>query len=452
MAITIKKVSSKKELKTFIRFNYELYKENPYSVPDLYDDMLNTFSPKKNAAFEFCEAEYFLAYKDNKVVGRIAGIINKRANETWNKKEVRFGWIDFLDDIEISRALLDAVAQWGKSKGMDTIQGPLGFTDFDAEGMLVEGFDQLSTMATIYNYPYYPQHMEKLGFEKDADWVEYKIYIPDAIPDKHKRISDLIQRKFNLKVKKYTSGKKIAAEYGQAIFELMNEAYAPLYGFSALSQGQINQYIKMYLPIVDLRMVTLVTDAEDKLVAVGISMPSLSEALQKAKGRLLPMGWYHLLKVLFLHKYPPMLDLLLVAVKPEYQNKGVNALLFSDLIPVYQQLGFEYAESNPELELNGKVQAQWEYFKTEQHKRRRAYKKSRPNGTGPGTPCVLMQGVPLVQRPAPVSGGVFILPGAPLPVNYSAKYFLTSSPSMSWRKRVNAVISVSFPSGNSQPI
>ena len=174
MAITIKKVSSKKELKTFIRFNYELYKENPYSVPDLYDDMLNTFSPKKNAAFEFCEAEYFLAYKDNKVVGRIAGIINKRANETWNKKEVRFGWIDFLDDIEISRALLDAVAQWGKSKGMDTIQGPLGFTDFDAEGMLVEGFDQLSTMATIYNYPYYPQHMEKLGFEKDADWWNIK--------------------------------------------------------------------------------------------------------------------------------------------------------------------------------------------------------------------------------------------------------------------------------------
>ncbi len=208
MAITIKKVSTQKELKTFIRFNYELYKDNPYSVPDLYDDMLNTFSPKKNAAFEFCEAVYFLAYKDDKVVGRIAGIINHRANETWQKKEVRFGWIDFLDDIEISRALLDAVSEWGKSKGMDTIQGPLGFTDFDAEGMLIEGFDQLSTMATIYNYPYYPQHMEKLGFEKDADWVEYKIYVPDAIPDKHKRISDLIQRKFNLKIKKYTSGKK----------------------------------------------------------------------------------------------------------------------------------------------------------------------------------------------------------------------------------------------------
>lgn len=258
---------------------------------------------------------------------------------------------------------------------MTHIQGPLGFTDFDAEGMLIEGFDQLSTMATIYNYPYYPQHLERMGFEKDADWVEYKIYIPDAIPDKHKRISDLIQRKYNLKVKKYTSAKKIAQDYGQAIFELMNEAYQPLYGYSALSQQQIDQYVKMYLPILDLRMVTLITDADDQLLAVGISMPSLAEALQKAHGRLLPMGWYHLAKTIFLKKYPKMLDLLLVAVKPEYQNKGVNALLFSDLIPVYQQLGFEYAESNPELELNGKVQAQWEYFKTEQHKRRRCFVK-----------------------------------------------------------------------------
>lgn len=377
MAITIKKVSTRKELKTFIRFNYELYKENPYSVPDLYDDMLNTFSPKKNAAFEFCEAEYFLAYSDDgKVVGRIAGIINHRANETWQKKEVRFGWIDFLDDIGISRALLETVGRWGKSKGMDTIQGPLGFTDFDAEGMLVEGFDQLSTMSTIYNYPYYPQHMERLGFEKDADWVEYKIYIPDAVPDKHKRISDLIQRKFNLKIKKCTSRKELSARYGQAIFELMNEAYAPLYGFSALSQGQINQYIKTYLPIVDLKMLTMVVDADDKLVAVGISMPSMSKALQKSRGRLLPLGWYYLGKLLFMRRYPKMLDLLLIAVKPEYQNKGVNALLFSDLIQAYQELGFECAESNPELELNGKVQAQWEYFNTEQHKRRRAYKKS----------------------------------------------------------------------------
>ena len=201
MAITIKKVSTKKELKQFIRFNYKLYKNNPYSVPDLYDDMLNTFNKKKNAAFEFCEADYFLAYKDDKIVGRVAAIINHKANQTWNKKEVRFGWIDFIDDPEVSEALIHTVEEWGKERGMTHIQGPLGFTDFDAEGMLIEGYDQLSTMATTYNYPYYPQHMERMGFEKDADWVEYKIYIPDAIPDKHKRISNLIQRKYNLKIK-----------------------------------------------------------------------------------------------------------------------------------------------------------------------------------------------------------------------------------------------------------
>jgi hypothetical protein len=259
MAITIKKVSTKRELKKFIRFNYRMYKGNPYSVPDLYDDMLNTFNKKKNAAFEFCEADYFLAYRDDKIVGRVAAIINNQANKKWECKNVRFGWIDFIDDPEVSSALIKTVEEWGKERGMTHIAGPLGFTDFDAEGMLIEGFDQLSTMATIYNYPYYPVHMEKLGFEKDADWVEYKIYIPDAIPDKHKRISELIQRKYNLKIKKYTSGRKIAKDYGQKIFELMNEAYSPLYGYSPLTQRQIDQYVKMYLPILDLRMVTLIT-------------------------------------------------------------------------------------------------------------------------------------------------------------------------------------------------
>ena len=374
MAITIKKVETSKELKQFIRFNYEMYKDNPYSVPDLYDDMLNTFSRKKNAAFEFCEADYFLAYKDGKLVGRVAAIMNNRANETWNKKEVSFGWIDFIDDAEVSDALLKTVEAWGKERGATEIVGPLGFTDFDAEGMLVEGFDQLSTMATIYNYPYYPEHMVKHGYEKDADWVEFKIYIPDAIPDKHKRISEIIMRKYGLKIVKCTS--KDIKKYGQAIFDLLTEAYSQLYGYSALSPKQIKQYIKMFLPILDLRMVSLVVVSEDQVIAAGISMPSLSEALQKAKGRLLPFGWYHLLKVIFLKKYPKVLDLLLVAVKPEYQNKGVNALLFYDLIPVYQKIGFEYAESNPELELNDKVQAQWEYFKTEQHKRRRCFKKN----------------------------------------------------------------------------
>ena len=374
MAVEIRKVNSRSELKRFIRFNYEFYKENKYAVPDLYDDMLNTFSPSKNAAFEFCEADYFLAYREGKIVGRVAAIINHRANEQWKKKTVRFGWIDFIDDIEVSRALIDTVKQWGKERGMDCLEGPLGFTDMDAEGMLIEGFDQLSTMATIYNYPYYPQHMEKLGMEKSADWVEMKIYVPDEIPEKHKRISDIIARKYNLHVRKLTSKREVLRSgLAHDIFRLINDAYAPLFNFSRMTERQIDQYVKMYVPVLDLRMVSIVENEQNEIVAVGISMASLSEALQKAKGRLLPFGWFYLLKALF-WKRPKMLDLLLVGVRPDYQNKGVNALLFTDLIPVYQQLGFEYAESNPELELNEKVQNQWQYFKTEQHKRRRCFK------------------------------------------------------------------------------
>ena len=374
MAVEIRKVNSRSELKRFIRFNYEFYKENKYAVPDLYDDMLNTFSPSKNAAFEFCEADYFLAYREGKIVGRVAAIINHRANEQWKKKTVRFGWIDFIDDIEVSRALIDTVRQWGKERGMDCLEGPLGFTDMDAEGMLIEGFDQLSTMATIYNYPYYPHHMEQLGLEKSADWVEMKIYVPDSIPEKHKRISDIIARKYNLHRRKLTSKREVMRSgIGHQIFRLINDAYAPLFNFSRMTERQIDQYVKMYVPVLDLRMVSLVENEQNEIVAVGISMASLSEALQKAKGRLFPFGWFYLLRAL-LWKRPKMLDLLLVGVRPDYQNKGVNALLFTDLIPVYQQLGFEYAESNPELELNEKVQNQWQYFKTEQHKRRRCYK------------------------------------------------------------------------------
>ena len=376
MSVEIKKVTTPSELKRFIRFNYEFYKDNAYSVPDLYDDMLNTFSPKKNAAFEFCEADYFLAYREGQIVGRVAAIINHRANEQWDKHTVRFGWIDFIDDIEVSRALINAVKDWGKERGMNEIEGPLGFTDMDAEGMLVEGFDQLSTMATIYNYPYYPKHMEQLGLEKSADWVEMKIYIPEQIPEKHKRISDIIARKYDLHIRKLKSKKEVR-ESGVAheIFRLINEAYAPLFGFSKMTERQIDQYVNMYVPVLDLRMVSIVENAQNEIVAVGISMPSLSRALQKAKGKLLPFGWWHLLKAL-MWKRPKVLDLLLVGVRPDYQGKGVNALLFTDLIPVYQQLGFEYAESNPELELNEKVQNQWQYFKTEQHKRRRCFKGS----------------------------------------------------------------------------
>lgn len=373
MSVEIRKVSTPKELKKFIRFNYEFYKESPYSVPDLYDDMLNTFSSKKNAAYEFCDADFFLAYREGKIVGRIAAIINKRANETWSKKEVRFGWIDFIDDIEVSSALLETVKDWGRSRGMEKIIGPMGFTDMDAEGMLIEGFDQLSTMATIYNYPYYPQHMVKLGYEKEVDWIELKLFVPETIPDKYQRIADIIKTKYNLRIRKIKNKKEIKRTgLAHEIFRLINESYAPLFGYSQMTERQIDQYVRMYVPMLDWRMVTLVETEEGQLVAVGISMPSLSHALQKAKGRLLPFGWFYLLKTLF-WKRPRILDLLLVAVKPEYQSKGVNALLFTDLIPIYQKLGFEYGETNPELETNEKVQSQWQYLQTEQHKRRRCY-------------------------------------------------------------------------------
>ena len=259
---------------------------------------------------------------------------------------------------------------------MNEIEGPLGFTDMDAEGMLIDGFDQLSTMATIYNYPYYPEHMNLLGLERSADWVEMKVYIPDAIPEKHKRISAIIAQKYKLHIRKITSRKEIK-ETGIAhdIFRLINKAYTPLFNYSQMTERQIDQYVNMYVPVLDLRMVSIVENEQNEIVAVGISMASLSEALQKAKGKLLPFGWFHLLKALK-WKRPKMLDLLLVAVRPDYQGKGVNALLFTDLIPVYQELGFEYAETNPELEMNDKVQNQWQYFKTEQHKRRRCFKGS----------------------------------------------------------------------------
>lgn len=375
MSVEIRKVTTKKELKKFIRFNYELYKGNPYSVPDLYEDIRDTFSKEKNAALEFCEAEYFLAYREGKIVGRVAAIINKRANEAWNQKIVRFGWIDFIDDLEVSTALIDTVKQWGRERGMTEIQGPLGFTDMDAEGMLVEGFDQISTMATIYNYDYYPRHIEQMGMEKAADWVEMKLYVPDAIPEKHQRIAKIVCEKYGLHIVKLNSKKKIR-ESGIAheIFRLINEAFKPLFGYSEMTEKQIDQYVKTYLPILDLRMVTLVQSDKDELVAVGISMASLSVALQKAKGKLFPFGWWHLAKALF-WKRPDNLDLLLVAVRPDYQKKGANALLFTDLIPVYQKMGFRYAESNPELESNANVQNQWQYFDSEVHKRRRCFKQ-----------------------------------------------------------------------------
>ncbi len=373
--IEIRPAQTKKEMKQFIRFNYELYKDNPYSVPDIYEDMVDTFS-NKNPAMEFCDAVYYLAYRDGKIVGRVAGIINHKANKRWEQKMVRFGYIDFIDDMDVSKALISAVERWGKEKGMDYIQGPLGFTDMDAEGMLIEGFEELGTNATIYNYPYYPKHMEALGFEKEADWVELLMTVPreTGVPERLERIAKIVIEKYGLQIKRYTSRSKLRKDYGKQIFEVINEAFKPLFGYSELNEKQIDLYVNTYLPFIDLKLVSLITDANGKLICVGISMPSLSKTLQKAKGKLFPFGWFHLLKALKWKK-PDTLDLMLVGVLPEYQGKGINAVLFYDLLPNYISEGYKYVETNPELEVNNKVQSQWIYFERRQHKRRRCFKK-----------------------------------------------------------------------------
>ena len=375
MAIEIKEIKpTRKEIKKFSMFSTNMYKDNKYYVPDLLMDNLDTFNPAKNPASEFCDSKLFMAYRDGKAVGRVAGIINRVVNEKCNEKNVRFGFIDFVDDEEVSAALMAAVEDWGRSQGMDHIVGPLGFTDMDPEGMLVEGFDQLGTMATIYNHPYYPRHIEKLGFERDTDWVEFKITIPESIPDKMVRICEIVKKKYNVRNIKYTSSKALVKDYGQAIFRLINEAYSQLYGYSPLTPRQIDHYINMYLPVLRLENVSLIVDADNTLIGVGIAMPSMSKALQRSRGKLFPFGWYHLLKGL--KGKNDVVDLLLVAIKPEYQSKGVNSLLFNDLIPCFRKNGYKYAESNPELDDNQRVQLQWQYFETTQHKRRRAYKKA----------------------------------------------------------------------------
>ncbi|WP_333578781.1 N-acetyltransferase [Leyella stercorea] len=378
-AIEIKKVESRRDLCKFIDFHNELYKGNPYHVPNLYFDEMNTFRKDKNAAFDFCEAEYFMAYRDGKAVGRVAAIINHSANKKWERESVRFGWIDFVDDIEVSKALLKAVEDYGKSKGMKEIVGPLGFTDMDPEGMLLYGYDQLGTQATAYNYPYYPEHMDRMGgWEKDNDYVEYKLYVPEKMPEKYATIAKMIQKRYNLQVKKLKRNEIYGENgYGKKIFDVVNETFKDLYGYSKLTDRQIEQYVKMYLPMADLDLITIIEDwntPDHKVVGVGISIPSLARALQKCGGKLFPFGWWHILRALKFHK-TEVVDLLLVGVLPEYRQKGANALLFYDLIPHYQRLGFKWGETHVEMETNMKVQGQWQYLNREIHKRRRCYKK-----------------------------------------------------------------------------
>ena len=381
-SVEIKKVTNKKDLKAFIELHYELYKGNQYDAPNLYSDELHTLSKETNAAFEFCEAEYYLAYKDGKLVGRVAAIINHRYNDQWQRKAVRFGWIDLINDADVMRALLGAVENYGREKGMTEIIGPLGFTDMDPEGMLIDGFDQLSTMSTTYNYPYYQNHMERLGFEKEVDWVERKVTVPtaEAAADsaKYMRVAELSMKRYNLHYRHFKNAREIihadGGHYIQKVFNVINKAYADLYGYSEMNERQIQQYADTYLQFLDMRLLSVVENEENEPVAMGVGIGSLSRPLQKAHGKLWPFGWWHLAKAIYF-KPEPIIDLLLVGVLPEYQNKGVNAMLFAQIIPAAQKIGFRFAETHPQLETNEKSQGQWAHLDCVVHKRRRCWKK-----------------------------------------------------------------------------
>ena len=380
-SIEIKRVTDKRGLDTFIQLHYDLYRGNKFDAPNLYRDEVNTLSRDKNSAFDFCEAEYFLAYRDGKVVGRVAAIINHRYNEQWQRPCVRFGWLDLIDDAEVMRALLNAVEEYGKQKGMKEIIGPLGFTDMDPEGMLTYGFDQLGTMATLYNYEYYPRLMEQMeGYEKDNDYVEYKVFVPESgMPDKMKRVAELTMERYNLHVRKLTKKDIFGPEkYGHRVFEVINKTFGHLYGYSQMSEKQIDEYVDMYFKFIELDLICVIEDwntPNHDCIGVGITIPSLTKALQKCRnGRLWPFGWWHIIRALKFKK-TDVVDCLLIGVLPEYRAKGANALLFYDLIPIYQKYGFKWGETHVEMETNGKVQSQWMYFDHEQHKRRRCYKK-----------------------------------------------------------------------------
>lgn len=377
MSIVIKEVNDndRKAKKAYVKFPIELYKNCPYYVPSLVLDEMDTLCVRKNPAFDFCEMKLFLAYQNDKIVGRIAAIINHKANEVWNKKQGRFSFVDFIDDDKVVDALFDAASAWLREKGMEEIIGPMGFTDLDPEGLLIYGFDKVGTMATKYSHPYYVTQIERLGFEKDVDWNEYRIQVPDAVPERHQRIANLIMQRLGLRVLKFKSLKQITP-YVEKLFNLLNEAYKPLYGFSPLTQRQIDHYVKMYVPLLRWDLVTIIIKEEtDEVVAFGIGIPSLSNGLIKSRGKLFPMGWLPLLKDLK-SKKNEVVDLMLIGVAPEYQGKGVNAVIFNDFIPSAHGCGFKWAESNPELEQNEKVASLWDGFNAENHKKRRAYKKS----------------------------------------------------------------------------
>lgn len=369
MEIKIKVVKNQRDLKKFITFPEQLYKGNKYWVPSLLSDELFTLSKILNPAFKHCQAEYFLAYKGDEIVGRVAGIINNNANEDWNLKTVRFGWIDFIDDIEVTKALINAVCQWGKEKGMTELRGPLGFSDMDKEGLLIEGFCRLPSITTIYNFPYYAEHFEKLGLKKDVDWVQNTFILPDVVPEKLHHYSNVIMERYGLKLYRPKSTKELKKR-GHEIFTVFNVAYSSLYEFTRLNQAQIRTYVNQYLPMINKDLICLITDKNDKIVAFAITMPSMSIAMKKAKGRIFPLGFWHLLRAL---RKMDTLELLLIGIMPEYHNKGLNSIIFDYLHSNSIKYGVKQVISNPQLEHNTAVQSLFYHYPTEPYQRRRAY-------------------------------------------------------------------------------
>jgi GNAT superfamily N-acetyltransferase len=369
--IEIRNVTSRKELKKFIWFQLELYKDNPYWCPPLIFDELNTLDKQKNPAFEYCEAEYWLAYRDNKIVGRIAGIINNKANQRWNEKFVRFGWIDFIDYPEVSSRLIETVSEWGRSKGMTGIQGPLGFTDMDPEGMLIEGFEELSSMAAIYNFPYYPDHMARLGFIKGVDWIHFEIEVPPVIPEKVSRTSAIVREKYHLRTVQAKKAKDLIP-YIVKMLRMLNDAFDELYGYAAINDKQIEMYTKQYSGFLRPEFVSLVVDDKDDIIAFGVTMPDIAHALQKCKGRLFPFGFIHLYRAL---KKNDSIHMYLVGVRPDYQGKGALALVYSELHKVCLQRGIVKTTTHAQLENNLKAISIWKNYDYRIYLRRRCWEK-----------------------------------------------------------------------------
>ena len=377
--ITIKKIEDLKGLRDFIQFRYDLYRDDPNDVPYLYSDEEFTLRHDKNASFDDCEADYFMAYRDGKPVGRVAAIINRKANERWQTKSVRFGWFDFIDDIEVSKALLDTVAQWGRERGMDKMIGPMGFADTDREGMLIEGFGEYSTAYANYNYDYYPRHIEQIGgFEKDNDWVQCQVKVPERVPEKFGKVAEMVSRRYNLKVHKLSRKELLKEGYGREVFQMLNICYGNLYGFASLGERKVDQLVDQYIRIADLNLVSIIVDGNlnNKMVGFGITFPSLSKAQRKLKnGKLLPFGWIGMLDAIKWH-HADTVDMLLIGVLHEYRGKGANALIFNDLIQQYNRYGFKWAEAMPQMETNDHMLGQWQYLEANYHRRLRSYKKT----------------------------------------------------------------------------